>query len=226
MAPLPAPPLMIVNHHRNNQMKRLALALVCLAPFSACRTQNAGSDSALDDISTEKLWAGKVTANLDRETSDACRDGLGDNLVNGEVSYGSWARQRAAHTNICFEVWMPGVTDQENPDFWRLIDVKVHYRYENEATFRTEAVASLDRRGNNRRYAWNLRQHDPFRDVTAPAAVPYRVLSRRTGTDGRVWGSAESVMEVYFTVNDQRLAKQDGSSISVKYGDVSIVLTE
>ncbi len=170
------------------------------------------------------LWAGNVIGVEERETVDPCHNGDGWDMNRGDYGYGSWARQRAAYTNICFEIWMPGVTDQENPDYWRLLDVQVHYRYEGQGDYNTEYVASIDRRGNNRRYVWDLRLHDPFPVSTAPATIPYREKHRHTDDDGTTWASVESMMEFYFTVNGRELKKPDGWPFYVLYGDATVIL--
>lgn len=176
------------------------------------------------EVRAEEFWAGGVIAVSERETRDPCRFGQGFDMNLGDYTYGGWPRQRAAYTNVCFEVWMPGVTDWENPDFWRQLDVQVHYRYEAQGAFRTEYVNSVDRRGNNRRYAWDMRAHDPFPVSTAPHAIPYRELSRSTNDDGRTWAAVESTMEFYFTVNGRELRKANGWPFFIRYGEAYVLV--
>lgn len=203
-------------------MLRLVASLAALV-ITAC-SNGSPESNVKGEVSTDNLWAGKVTATIERSVSDPCGNPIDMNA--GDLRYGGWARQRAAYTNLCFEVWMPGMTDQDNPDFWRHLDVQVHYRYQGQGSFKTQYVSSIDRRGNNRRYVWNLRNADPFQVSTVPAGIPYTVLSRFTGSDGREWASAESLMEVYFTVNGKTLNKTDSWSFFVKYGDATILLSE
>lgn len=105
---------------------------------------------------------------------------------------------------------MPGVTDRDNPDYWKLLDVQIHYRYGGQGDYRTEYVNSDGRRGNNRRYVVDLRAKNPFPVSTAPRATPYRILSRSVDSQGQVWARVASSLEFYFTVNGKVLKKPDG----------------
>ena len=119
------------------------------APSSPNQLQ---SDGKADG--SRRSWAGLVSITFERYAHDPCDNGahaLGDDAV----VYDEWARQRAGVRNICFEVWSPGVTDTDNPDYWKLLDVQVHYRF-GDGDWQTAYVPSIDRRGNNRRYAWSL----------------------------------------------------------------------
>jgi hypothetical protein len=190
-----------------------------------CGAQNKGNSSELSDVYSGNLWAGKVTANSERSVRDGDICSKGFDMNRGDFRFDGWARQRAAYTNLCFEVWMHGVTDQENPDFWKLLDVKLHYRYEGVGSFATVHVNAFDRVGNNRRYVADLRNFDLFKVTSAPSdPSTYRVLSKSSDSSGRIWGSVESVMEIYITVNGHELRKHDGHSFHVKY-EGNILLT-
>jgi hypothetical protein len=109
-------------------------------------------------------WVGNFIKNISRSASDPCEGGV--ELGEG-FSYDTWARQRAAVANVCFEIYQAGVTDWDNPDIWRQLDVKVFYSYNGEA-FLDQYVSMVYRAGNNARYAIELRPLDPFAPYTCP----------------------------------------------------------
>ncbi|HEY5935067.1 MAG TPA: hypothetical protein VIU61_10540 [Kofleriaceae bacterium] len=160
------------------------------------------------------LWAGLTSVTLERWVADPCNDGRRE-LGDAPVIYDTWARQRAAIRNICFEVWKPGVTDTDNPDYWRLLDVQVHFRHGSSGPFEMAYVNSIDRRGNNRRYAWALEiQHDPTAYVASlpQMTAPFRILS-----ESGDWAFVESDLEFYFTVNGRKLETPSGNRFVIRY---------
>ena len=160
------------------------------------------------------LWAGLTSITIERWVADPCSDGrhaFGDT----PYVYGSWARERAGIRNVCFEVWKPGVTDWDNPDFWRQLDVQVHYRYGSSGPFQNAYVNSNGRRGNNRRYAWSLDyQLDPTTYVPSlpQMKAPFRILSESNG-----WAFIEADLEVYFTVNGRALRTPSNKPYVIRY---------
>mgnify|MGYP002132643616 CR=1 FL=1 len=50
-------------------------------------------------------------------------------------TYETWARQRAAIRTLSFDVWKAGVTDRDNPDLWRQLDVQMRYRFGTTGAF-------------------------------------------------------------------------------------------
>lgn len=112
-------------------------------------------------------------------------------------SFDTWARQRAAVANVCFEVYQAGVTDWDNPDIWRELDVKVFYSYNSEA-FLNQYVNMVYRAGNNARYAIDLRPLDPFASYTCP---PGPVTTVYQGSEPYV----QSEFEFLVTVNGQEI---------------------
>ena len=103
----------------------------------------------------------------------------------------------------------------DNPDFWRLLDVQVHYRHGSAGPFEMAYVNSIDRRGNNRRYAWALEvQHDPTAFVPSlpQMAAPFRILS-----ESGEWAFIESDLELYFTVNGRKLETPSGNNFIIRY---------
>jgi hypothetical protein len=167
--------------------------------------------SEVHDISEDSLWAGNVTYTMERYSEHPCIPG--NKLDSNAINYNEWSRQRAGVRNVCFEIWRPGVTDQENSDFWRLLDVQVHLRIGEKD--KTEYVKQVDRVGSNRRYAWELSPiNDPF--IATPALVdvpkPYRIKSV-SGT----YAMVESEAYYYFTVNGHELKNSQGKVFTLKY---------
>lgn len=186
-------------------MKMMMFAVMMI--LVSCGTQKT-TTSDVADVSVENLWAGNVTALLTRSPSNPPCGG-GSPVGNSPISFSTWTRQRATDTNVCFEVWKPGVTDQENPDFARILDVQVHFRYK-EGNFKSSFVNAHDRVGNNRRYAWDIRGLDPWYGCGScqpPSDIP--VIDE--GAYKRV------TMEFYFTVNGNELKQSDGKLFSVKF---------
>ncbi|HLL25593.1 MAG TPA: hypothetical protein VK427_25830 [Kofleriaceae bacterium] len=160
------------------------------------------------------LWAGLPSITLERWVADPCNNGQ-NALGNAPVLYDSWVRERAGIRNICFEVWKPGVTDWDNPNFWRELDVQVHYRYGASGSYKNAFVPSNGRRGNNRRYAWSLAYDlDPTRFAPSLASlkVPFRIVSEQPD-----WATIEADMQVHFTVNRRKLEAPSGGNYTVRY---------
>jgi hypothetical protein len=196
-------------------MRTLAFVLTILA---AC-VDTGGEPTAPNQLSGDKadgevLWAGLSSYTIERSVSDPCNNGqraLGDQVI----LYEEWARTRATVRNICFEVWKPEVTDWDNPDFWRQLDVRVYYRFGSTGAFQWEHVNSIDRRGNNRRYAWSFGfERDPLKFQTSVAnlGVPIRIESE---SNGYAYVSAD--LELYFTVNGQKLEAPSHKPFTVRY---------
>jgi hypothetical protein len=123
-------------------------------------------------------------------------------------------RERAGIRNVCFEVWSPGVTDTDNPDYWKLLDVEAHFRFGGGA-WQMQYVPSIDRRGHNRRYAWSIDYAlDPMAFGASLVAIgaPLTILSEGDGSD-----LVAKDMELYFTVNGERLGTPTGHSFTVRY---------
>lgn len=159
------------------------------------------------------LWAGLTSYTIERYTSDPCDDGR-NALGDDPLIYDEWARERAGVRNLCFEVWKPGVTDTDDPNFWRELDVRVHYRFGNGEEH-WAYVPSIDRRGHNRRYAWALDYAlDPFLTTpsVATAKVPIHIISESDG-----WAYVQADLEVYFTVNGQILNSPSNHPFTIRY---------
>lgn len=129
--------------------------------------RSVGDDPAV--CHPEPGWMGDYAVKLSRDT-DGARTGAVAIGADG-FTYGTWARQRAATTNLCFEVWKASVTDWDKPDLWRQLDVRVHWRVAGGPW--SWAWVDLDGRvGHNARYAFDVRGIDPFRPCHCPEAPP------------------------------------------------------
>jgi hypothetical protein len=196
--------------------------VICLLLAAACATDAGEVEPTAPNLldgddkadGSAPLWAGLTSITIERYVSDPCNEGR---TVFGDEPYvyGSWARERAGIRNVCFEVWSPGITDWDNPDFWRQLDVQAHVRYGSSGPFQASYVDSNGRRGNNRRYAFALSYSmDPTINVgTLPNLKhPFRILSESDG-----WAFVEVDMQVYFTVNGRALKTPAQKPYTIRY---------
>jgi len=98
-------------------------------------------------------WAGSFSFQSSRDTSVSVCAPAGQGIQGGTVTYDSWSRTRAAFTNLCFEVYSPGITDQtdSNP---ASLNVFVNAPNEFPARF-------VRKNGSNFVYLLDLRSFDP-----------------------------------------------------------------
>jgi hypothetical protein len=109
------------------------------------------------------------------------------------------------------------VTDFDNPDLWRELDVRMHYRYRHDGPWQERYVSFDGRVGNDARYAVDLRRElDPLagRTRTAPEDCPDADLSLTR--DGFY---VEAEAEYYFTVEATELRRADGAAFSGIFRD-------
>lgn len=164
-------------------------------------------------------WMGNVSYAFERQTCQGriCAGRWRD--LQAGFLYETWARQRAALRQIGFQVWAPGVTDFDNPDLWRQLDVQVHHRYVGDADFTSTYVNFDERWGNDAHYVVDLRALDPFEwprgaGLQTRADCPsYTVRPDATGH------YAEVEIELYFTVNGVELRAADGAPFRGRYQD-------
>lgn len=164
-------------------------------------------------------WMGNVSYAFERQTCNGRICGGRWRDLAGGFLYETWARQRAALRQVGFQIWSPGVTDFDNPELWRQLDVQVHYRYVGQPDF-TSAYVNFDERwGNDAHYVVDLRGLDPFEwprgaGIQTRADCPgYTVRPDATGN------YAEIGIELYFTVNGQELRAPDGGPFQGRYQD-------
>lgn len=159
------------------------------------------------------LWAGLSSYAFERYAPDPCDDGR-NVLGDAPVIYDEYVRERATLRNLCFEVWSPGITDWDNPDFWKQLDVEAHYGFVGSPV-KQAYVSSIDRRGNNRRYAWGLDfALDPTAYVPSIAEmpVPFEITS-----EGQGYASITADLAVTFTVNGRTLNAPSNKPFVVRY---------
>jgi len=117
------------------------------------------------DVARPPQWVGNATNLLTRDSDDPCAGGT---PASSGFTFDTWARERAVKTNLCFEVYQPGMTDHDDPDLWQKLDVELYWRGSTTAPY-TVTPVSFDRRtGNNARYAFDWRAVDPFREFNCP----------------------------------------------------------
>jgi hypothetical protein len=162
-------------------------------------------------------WIGNAAVVISRATCDAgpCdRDRRSPEGVG--FRYETYARQRAAIRVVDFDVWKAGVTDFDNPDLWRDLDVRVHYRYGSDAEWQWRYVDFARRVGNDARYEIDLRALDPLgaSAITDPAQCPTMPLTHdESGT------YVQAPFEYYVSVNGTELRASDGSAFRGTYED-------
>lgn len=168
---------------------------------------------------TSPGWVGNARYGIERATCDGRMCDGGWRSLEGGFTYDTWARQRAALRQVGFEVWKAGVTDHDNPELWRQLDVQVHRRFVGEPTFTTEYVSFDTRWGNNAHYMLDLRAIDPF-EWPAGARVSSRADCPRYALRRDPSGQyVEADVELYFTVNGAELRPAGGGTFHGTFQD-------
>lgn len=172
------------------------------------------SFDVVDDLSGSPAptWMGNVTAVISRGGSHRCDGATG---FGSTLAFGTWARQRAAITDLCFEVYEPGMTDHDNPDLWRQLDVQVEARYSGASQATTMYLPFVDRVGNNARYAVDLRAFDPFIWGRCLNGIP------TTTVEENGQPMLQATAELILTVNGHPLRPEGGDAFRVVYSDYS-----
>ena len=163
--------------------------------------------------SAAPAWMGGTGAIVDRAT---CGTPPGPCYADAHpaengFSFDTWARQRASITRVFFEVWQPGVTDFDDPNLWKQLDVEMHSRVGASGAFSTSYVDFSDRDGNNARYAVNLRPLDLLPGSNGGALTDKSqcpTFPTTVSADGQY---LQADFEYYFTVNGAELRPSSGS---------------
>lgn len=153
---------------------------------------------------------GNVVATLSRAASRRCEGAV---AFGQTVSFGTWARQRAAVTDLCFEVWEPGVTDHDNAALWQQLDARVEVRFAGADVASTSYVAFVERVGHNARYAIDLRAFDPFIWGRCLDGVPLTTVEENGAA------MVQATAELRVTVNGAPLRSDGGDVFRVVYSD-------
>ena len=168
-------------------------------------------------------WVGEAQVITSRAT---CNDGGPCDAdfrdLGTGFTYDTWTRERAAIREVYFQVWKQGVTDFDNANLWKQLDVEIHSRIGGSGDF-TMAYVSFDtREGNNARYAVDLRTLDPLAgpgggngsQLTDKSQCPtFPVTYEGTGAQQMI----DADVQVYFTVNGVELRPADGTVFHGKY---------
>lgn len=167
------------------------------------------------DAAVPPQWMGEVRSLITRGADDPCIGGV---AAQTGFSFDTWARQRAAISNLCFEVYQPGITEQDDPGrIWPFLDTQLHYRFIGataSTAWQTRPV-DLDRRvGNNTRYALDWRTIDPLRSYHCPEVAP-TVTPPANGDGGR----SEIRIEYFITVNGGELRPAPGAAYAGTFVD-------
>ncbi len=159
------------------------------------------------DVATPPQWIGNARTLLTRDTSgDIC----GGAPAEQGFSFDTWTRQRAALTNLCFQVYQPGLTDRDDPDLWQKLDVSLRWRAEGQTTWQSRPV-NFDRRvGNDARYVMSWRDLDPFRMYHCPEGT----LSPTP--DGMY---VQTRLDYYVVVNGYELRPAPGAAYAATFVD-------
>jgi hypothetical protein len=135
------------------------------------------------------------------------RDDSGDLCNGGEPAedgfqYDTWARERAVVTNLCFQVYQPGITDVQDPTLWQDLDVELQLQV--SPTTWTNIPVDFDSYvGNNARYKSSWRDLDPLRDFNCPQTPV-------TPTPDGMF--VQTQLGYYVTVNGYQLRPEPGAA--------------
>ena len=171
---------------------------------------------AVKPAAGEPGWVGNVRHIISRQTCNGpCESDM--RSAEPEVLFDTWSRQRAAIKAMYFEVWKDGVTDWDNPELWKKLDVKMHSRVGSVGAFTTSYVSFDRRTGNNARYAVDLGALDPIKGqftIANASDCPAFTLVAPAAAGGPY---VEATVELYFTVNGVELRPASGGTFRVRY---------
>ncbi|MCX5747632.1 MAG: DUF6209 family protein [Proteobacteria bacterium] len=152
-------------------------------------------------------WIGNAATRISRDTSDPCEGGV---PAGQGFSFDTWSRQRAAFTNLCFDVYDPGLTDRDDPDLWKKLDASIVYRIVGESTWHTQAANVSSRHGNDARFATSWRPIDPFRMYNCPVVAPTPSVDPQY---------MQLSVEYYVVVNGAELRPAAGATFTGVFSD-------
>ncbi len=76
-------------------------------------------------VETRPQWLGDATNLLSQVATDACAGGAD---ANQGFTLDGTARSFDSRSDLCFQVYQPGVTDFPNTDIWQQLDSNVHWQ--------------------------------------------------------------------------------------------------
>lgn len=160
----------------------------------------------IHDTRTQPEWIGNAYTVIERS-------GEAGRAVASPIVYDSWARQRAATRELRFEAWVPGLTDRDDPELWKKLDAKVHFRFAGETQFHEAPIDFKRRSGNNALYAMNLERFDPwFAPYLSSSAV--KGLKPQLASEN---GTQVAKLEVFFTLNGKPFRPGVNENFHVSY---------
>ena len=158
-------------------------------------------------VATPPQWVGNIGNLLTRDNTDPC---AGATPASSGMTFDTWARQQATVTNLCFEVYQPGLTDHDDPTLWQQLDVSIHWHGDSQAPWQVMPI-NFDRRvANNARYTFSWRDVDPFRTFHCPD-VP-----TTTSSDGQY---VQARLDYYVVVNGTELRPEPGAAYAAMFSD-------
>lgn len=166
---------------------------------------------------SDPSWIGNARYAIDRMTCEGgpCEGSL--RPVPAEILYDTWARQRAAVRAMVFEVWKQGLTDHDDAELWKKLDVQVHTRVAGAANAAfTSRYVRFDRRaGDNARFTIDLGAIDPLASLVGVTDRKDCPVFPMRAQDGVV----EATVELYVTVNgvELRPAATEDAVYRVRY---------
>jgi hypothetical protein len=145
------------------------------------------------EVQAQADWVGDAVANFAAGGGHPCE---GAEVELEEGFYFDDDARRYPRTNTCLQVWKPGVTDTDNAELWKQLDVRMYYRI-GDLPWQMRWFDFVDRTGDNARFAFDVQQFDPLVG-SCPNVQPE--------FDGeRVWVEGE----FYFTVNSVVVQPRD-----------------
>lgn len=162
-------------------------------------------------------WMGNALFVIARGTCDNQACAADYHPLDGGFTYDTWTRSRASIRRAYFDVWKEGVTDVDNADLWKQLDVQVHYRVVGTDAWSSGYASFLERIEHNARFSVELAAIDPLNAAYAlsdktqcPAfAVTY------SGPPGSQY--IDATLELYFTVNGAELHAPSGANFQGSY---------
>ncbi|HEX4450557.1 MAG TPA: DUF6209 family protein [Kofleriaceae bacterium] len=143
-------------------------------------------------VETRPQWLGDATNLLSQSATDACAGGAD---ANQGFTLDGTARSFDSRSDLCFQVYQPGVTDFPNTDIWQQLDSNVHWQLTTmtgETAWFSTPVDFNQFVGNNAQYAFAWEQIDPFRANHCPELTPDPIGN----------GLVQIQVQYYVTVNN------------------------
>lgn len=139
-------------------------------------------------------WTGNFTAKITRAGGDACTgsyDMAELSEASNTVTFGTWARSRAAFSNVCFDVYKEGVSDWNNQGVDEALAATLVCDWGDGDVRRYDTARFHTFDGNNARFAFSISSIDPFFYYRCPD-----VPTSESGEGSQAYIHAEAVCHV------------------------------